>query len=150
MTPCPQCHFRHEHPGVWESECCRLGVPRKDVMGQVSGWNGEPFTREGLMVRLQKFIVGDDVPPHFSCVSDRQMIPTGLPIVGPPFGSLHLAFRVPGSLPGLISPFLHLPHHEYPPPRLFLAPTSFGPRFLSCLWSPSIFMDRRRSPMMTT
>jgi len=85
-------------------------------MGQVSGWNGEPFTREGLMVRLQKFIVGDDVPPHFSCVSDRQMIPTGLPIVGPPFGSLHLAFRVPGSLPGLISPFLHLPHHEYPPP----------------------------------
>ena len=53
-------HFKREHPGVWESECCRLNVPRKGVTGQVLGWNGEPFTREGLMVRLQKFIVGDD------------------------------------------------------------------------------------------
>jgi len=45
-----------------------------------------------------------DVLPHLSHVSDRRMIPTCLPIIGPSFGSLHLAFRVPGSLPGLISP----------------------------------------------
>lgn len=53
-------HFKSEHPDIWESECSRLNVPRKSSAGQVLGWDGEEFTREGLVARLQRFIVGDD------------------------------------------------------------------------------------------
>ena len=54
-------HFNHEHHGIWEHECDRLGVPRKSPTGQALGWDGEVFTWEGFMARLQEFIVGNDL-----------------------------------------------------------------------------------------
>lgn len=53
-------HFQHEHAQVWESQSHCLGIPKKSEVGQVIGASVEQFTQEGLMVRLQKFIVGDD------------------------------------------------------------------------------------------
>ena len=53
-------HFEHEHLQIWESECRRLGIPQKSPPGQAPGLNVEPFTQEGLVTRLEKFIVGDD------------------------------------------------------------------------------------------
>jgi len=53
-------HFQNEHTQVWESESRHFGVPQKSRIGQVIGSSVEQFTHEGLMVRLQKFIVGDD------------------------------------------------------------------------------------------
>lgn len=53
-------HFKREHIDIWESECCRLNVPRKSPTGEALGWDGEPFTQEGLVMRLMRYIVGDD------------------------------------------------------------------------------------------
>ena len=53
-------HFIREHDKVWESECSRLNVPRKGPTGQALGWDGEPLTWEGLVARIQAFVVGDD------------------------------------------------------------------------------------------
>lgn len=49
-------HFKTEHPGVWESECCRLSVPRKSPRAWAFCQDSEPFTQEGLMIRIQEFI----------------------------------------------------------------------------------------------
>ena len=54
-------HFKHEHSLIWESECCNLKIPRGSGSTEQSFSSSvEEFTREGLMVRLRKFIVGDD------------------------------------------------------------------------------------------
>ncbi|KAF9646288.1 hypothetical protein BDM02DRAFT_3271066, partial [Thelephora ganbajun] len=66
-----RCHFKNEHRNIWESESRRLNIPQKSQKRQVLSSNREPFTREGLVMRLQSFIVGDgqsiDVieNPHF-------------------------------------------------------------------------------------
>ena len=53
-------HFRNEHPGIWESECCRLNIPRNGPTGQVLGWDGELFTPEGFVIRILRFLIGSD------------------------------------------------------------------------------------------
>ena len=71
-------HFKHEHFHVWNYECLCLKVPWTSTTHQMSSSIAELFTRDGLMKRLQKFVVaGDQVCLHFflisSCVTHKCM-----------------------------------------------------------------------------
>ena len=58
-------HLREHHVAVWTRECARLNIPLKAPVQEGGGPTLvvpeiEPFTREGLLERLIKFILGDD------------------------------------------------------------------------------------------
>lgn len=53
-------HFQSEHPKHWESACASLAIPQKNATGHAPVLDVEPFTRDGFMLRLMKFIAVDD------------------------------------------------------------------------------------------
>ena len=56
-------HFEREHLHVWQSECHRLNVPqkaKKSPTGRVPGSSVQEFTREGVMTRIQEFIISSN------------------------------------------------------------------------------------------
>jgi len=75
-------HFQSKHHHIWKSKCRHLNIPQKSTTGQTLGSSVEPFTQEGLLIQLQRFIVGDDqvciwlfsVSPRFTqgCAVDQR------------------------------------------------------------------------------
>jgi len=57
-------HFESDHPGHWESERSRLHVPLKDATGEAPVPDVEPFTRDGVMIRLVRFVTNFDEVRH--------------------------------------------------------------------------------------
>lgn len=71
-----QKHFEHEHLSIWHSECHHLGVPQGGSMVWTSSSIVEPFTQDGAMARLQKFIVSNNEVCLFSTVFHLLYTPT--------------------------------------------------------------------------
>jgi len=73
----PTSSFRHHledhHNSAWERERTRLGIPiRRKTKKAQNVPEVEPFTKEGLLKRLIKFVTGDDQvrPIHSSTLED--------------------------------------------------------------------------------
>jgi hypothetical protein len=64
MTPF-RWHLKEHHALVWAQECARLKIPvpvlEQELLDQTRDISDiKPFTREGLMQHLVKFVAGDD------------------------------------------------------------------------------------------
>lgn len=53
-------HFQTVHPNEWSSACADLSIPQKSVKEQAPAPDVEPFTRDGFMLRLIRFVTVDD------------------------------------------------------------------------------------------
>ena len=62
-------HLKNHHQVVWEQECKRLNIQirrREEDAPMPDVPEAEPFTREGLLKRLIKFITSDDQVRYIS------------------------------------------------------------------------------------